>query len=76
MLFVNQVPSFKFQFGPDNYSSYLEMTCINDPDGGSPVWNPPYDAVINPFPPCVILRKYYIKNIYMTSRIFKRIVRS
>ena len=51
------------QLGPNNYSSYVEMMCINDPDGGSPIWSPPYDAVINPFPPCVVLRKYCLKTI-------------
>jgi hypothetical protein len=48
-----------FRLGPDNYSAYLELSCINDPNGGPPFWDPPYDHEINPFPICEVLRKYY-----------------
>ena len=44
-----------FRFGPDNYAAYLELSCINDPNGGPPFWDPPYDHDINPFPPFEIL---------------------
>jgi len=47
-----------FRLGPENYSAYLELSCINDPNGGPPFWDPPYDHNIIPFPPCEILRKY------------------
>ena len=41
--------------------SHIELTCINDPTGGSspPYWDPPYDHVFNPFPKCVPMRKYW-----------------
>ena len=41
--------------------SHIELTCINDPTGGSspPYWDPPYDHVTNPFPKCVPMRKYW-----------------
>ena len=40
--------------------TFIELTCINDPTGGSspPYWDPPYDHDTNPFPKCVPLRKY------------------
>ena len=47
-----------FQLGPNNLVSYLDMTCKNDPEGGPPIWDPPYDNVIIPFPPCVPVGKY------------------
>ena len=50
---------FLDQTSSNNYSSYLEMVCVNDPSGGPPFWNPSFDHEINPFPPCVNLRKYF-----------------
>jgi len=37
--------------------SVIELTCINDPNGGTPIWDPPYDAVVNPLPFCYVARK-------------------
>ncbi len=42
---------------------YIDLTCINDPYGGPPYWEPsgkipPIDGDANPFPNCVLLRKY------------------
>ena len=34
------------------------MECKNDPTGGVPYWDPTYDHLIQPFPECVLLRKY------------------
>ena len=48
-----------FALGANNYSSFIDMKCVNDENGGPPFWSPAFDNVINPFPPCVNLRKYF-----------------
>ena len=42
---------------------------VNDPEGGPPFWNPPYDLDINPFPPCEVQREYLILN-YLYLKIY------
>ena len=44
----------------NNTKKYITMECKNDPSGGVPYWFPSYDHQIQPFPECVILRKYFI----------------
>ena len=31
----------------------LTQECVNDPEGGAPYWDPPFDHDVNPFPSCV-----------------------
>ena len=39
----------------------FNQTCINNPDPvEAPIWNPPYDHILNPFPPCAVLGKILI----------------
>ena len=47
---------FEMQDGTQKQS--IDLICINDPNGGPPYFYPPYEHDTNPFPPCVILRKY------------------
>ena len=47
-----------------NFTSYIDLECINDPNGYPPIWNPPYDHDINPFPPCVPAGKQYTWGLY------------
>ena len=42
-----------FMLDERNFTSFIDMECINDPSGNTPIWNPPYDHDINPFPVCV-----------------------
>ena len=42
----------------NNTYKYITMECKNDPTGGVPYWDPTYDHLIQPFPECVLLRKY------------------
>ena len=46
-----------FMLAENNFTSYLDLECINDPEGGPPFWSPPFDNDINPFPTCVTLGK-------------------
>jgi hypothetical protein len=46
-----------FYLAENNYLSFIDMKCVNDPSGGPPVWNPAYDNFIIPFPDCVNIRK-------------------
>ena len=55
----------EFQIGTNNFSSNVHLTCINDPSGGPPYWDPPYDGVITPFPTCVLMRKYFVTQKYI-----------
>lgn len=49
-----------FEFPNGTRQGSIDLVCVNDPFGGSPYWIPPYDHDANPFPPCVILRKYAV----------------
>ena len=53
-----------FRFNDGHQESYINVTCINDPDATPwrsepPFWNPPYDHLYNPFPECFIPGKYW-----------------
>jgi len=52
-----------FKFKDGHQESYINVTCINDPNATPwrsepPFWNPPYDHLYNPFPECFLPRKY------------------
>ena len=53
-----QVDAIGKEFNENNTYKYITMECKNDPTGGVPYWDPTYDHLIQPFPECVILRKY------------------
>ena len=46
-----------FELSPGNWSAFVELVCINDPSNGPPIWDPPIDGNIIPFPDCVRMRK-------------------
>ena len=51
---------------------FIELFCVNDPYGGPPYWFPLYDHDINPFPKCVVVRKYHISlKVRRTMHLFK-----
>ena len=56
-----------FLMGKDNYSSFIDLKCINDPSGGPPIWDPPFDNFINPFPDCVNIRELILILLFITS---------
>lgn len=35
-------------------TEYIELTCIPNPNGGKPYFDPPYNHITNPFPPCIV----------------------
>ena len=47
-----------FEFTNGSKVQQIDLKCVNDPYGGPPYWIPPYDHDANPFPKCVLLRKY------------------
>ena len=51
------------EFQDGRQELYINLTCINDPHATPtraepPYWDPPFDHLNNPFPKCVIQRKY------------------
>ena len=50
-----------FEIGADNFSAFIDLNCVNGPNGTPPLWIPAYDNFINPFPPCFNPRKYFLK---------------
>jgi hypothetical protein len=61
--YINLQGFFNFG-GVNNYSSFLDMRCVNDENGGPPFWVPNFDHEINPFPPCENMREYLFQYFY------------
>lgn len=36
----------------DKLVEFIEVTCKENPNGGKPYFDPPYNHIVNPFPPC------------------------
>ena len=53
----------------NNTYKYITMECKNDPTGGVPYWDPTYDHLIQPFPECVFLRKYFNEFIFLERKV-------
>jgi hypothetical protein len=58
-----------FMYSENNFSSFIDMKCVNDPSGGPPVWSPPYDNFIIPFPECANLRKFRHFSIFTSRKL-------
>ena len=55
-----------FQYIDETIVEFIDLTCINDPSGGKPYWDPPYEHGTVPFPNCVILREYLDTTYYQS----------
>ncbi len=62
--YINLQGFFNFG-GVNNYSSFLDMRCVNDENGGPPFWVPNFDHEINPFPPCENMREYLFQYFFI-----------